>query len=144
MGTISASLVPCLTTMLTLIGARPTAWAVSMPSRTSRTAKSTSFILRNVASSMASRLTLTRDRPALRSDCALRPSSDALVVSVRSSGLPETVSMRASISTSFSMFLRSSGSPPVSRIFSTPCDTNTRAARSISSKLSSSACGRKV
>jgi hypothetical protein len=106
--------------------------------------KSTSFILRKIASSMASRLTLTRDRPASRNDCALRASSDALVVSVRSSGLPDTVSMRASISTSRSMFLRSSGSPPVRRIFSTPCATKMRAVRSISSKLSNSEWGRNV
>ena len=48
---------------------------------------------------------------------ALRASSEPLVVSVRSSGLPSTVRSAASCSIRISRFLRSSGSPPVSRIF---------------------------
>ena len=45
----------------------------------------------------------------------------------------------ASIATNTSKCLRNRGSPPVSRIFSTPCATNNRAVRVISSKLSSDA-----
>jgi hypothetical protein len=49
----SPSLVPRLTTMLTLIGARPAAAAASMPSSTSPTGKSTSFMRLKTASSSA-------------------------------------------------------------------------------------------
>jgi hypothetical protein len=50
----------------------------------------------------------------------------------------------ASISTSLSTFRRSSGSPPVRRIFSTPRSTKILATRAISSKLRISACGRNL
>ncbi len=141
-GTISPSLVPRLTTMLTLIGASPAACAAKMPSSTSALANSASFMRRNRVSSSASRLTVTRVRPASRRLRALRASSEPLVVSVRSSGRPSTVSSRASRSIRNSRFLRSSGSPPVMRIFSTPCATKRRATRSISSCVSSALCGR--
>ena len=94
-GTISWSLVPRLTTMLTLIGARPGARAASMPASTSATGKSTSFMRRKTASSSASRLTVTRCRPASFSACALRRQQRAvggqrqverLAVGVRSCG----------------------------------------------------------
>ena len=90
-GTIWSSLVPRLTTMLTLIGPRPARAAASMPASTSATGKSTSFMRRNIASSSASRLTVTRCRPASFNACALRASSEPLVVSVRSSGSPSGV-----------------------------------------------------
>ena len=90
-------------------------------------AKSTSFMRRNMASSIASRLTVTRCSPASLSAAALRASSEPLVVSVRSSGWPSGVRSAASISTRRSRFLRSSGSPPVSRILRTPARRTGRA-----------------
>ena len=106
---------PRFTTTLILIGASPAAAAASMPSSTLATGKSTSFIARNVASSSASRLTVTRVRPASTRLRAFFASSEPLVVSVRSRS-PSF----ASISTSRSTFRRSSGSPPVRRILATP------------------------
>ena len=142
-GTISWSLVPRRTTMLTLIGPRPTRCAASMPASTSATAKSTSFMRRNTASSMASRLTVTRCRPASFKAWALRASSEALVVSVMSIGSPSAVRSSASMATRRSTCLRSSGSPPVSRSLRTPWAAKRRASRVVSSKLSSASCGRK-
>jgi len=142
MGRISASLVPRLTTMLTLMGARPTLAATSMPLSTSATGKSTSFMRRNTASSSASRLTVTRCSPASFSAWAFFASSDALVVRVMSSGLPVGVCSFASMSISTSRCLRSKGSPPVRRIFSTPWATKIFVRRVISSKLSSEVCGK--
>jgi hypothetical protein len=69
-------------------------------SSTVATGVSVSPIARNVASSSASRLTVTRLSPASASACALRPSSAPLVVSVRSTG------SAPSIATSRSRFLR--------------------------------------
>ena len=51
---------------------------------------------------------------------------------------PSGVFSAASMPTSSSSPLRSSGSPPVRRIFSTPCATAILASRVISSKVSSS------
>ena len=68
-----------------------------MPASTSATGKSTSFMRRKIASSSASRLTVTRCRPASFSARALRASSEPLVVSVRSSGSPSGVRSSASI-----------------------------------------------
>ena len=129
-GRISRSFTPRLTTMLILIGARPASAAASMPSSTFATGKSTSFIARKIPSSRASRLTVTRDSPAILSSRALCPSSAPLVVSVRSMS-PTSLS----ISTRRSRCLRNSGSPPVSRIFWTPCALKMRASRVISSKV---------
>ncbi|MNV78698.1 hypothetical protein D3C71_1722040 [compost metagenome] len=142
MGKISWSLVPRLTTMLTLMCDSPAACAASMPASTSATGKSTSFMRRNTASSRPSRLTVTRFRPASFSALALRASSDPLVVSVRSGASPSTVRSWASCATSASRFLRSRGSPPVRRILRTPCARKSFASRVISSKLSSAPCGR--
>ena len=104
-----------------------------MPSSTRLTGKPTSFMARNVSSSSESRLTVTRWRPAATSASAFWGSSAPFVVSATSR--PPSAARR-SISTSRSR--RRSGSPPVIRIFSTPCATNARASRSISSKLRSS------
>ncbi|MNT31208.1 hypothetical protein D3C72_1670360 [compost metagenome] len=142
MGTISCSFMPALTTMLILMGPRPAACAASMPCSTSATAKSTSFMRLKVASSSESSDTVTRFRPASLSACAFLASKEPLVVRVRSSGWPDGVRSAASMAMSFSIFLRSSGSPPVRRIFSTPCATNRRAMRVISSNDSKSVCGR--
>ncbi|ODV08586.1 MAG: hypothetical protein ABT20_11865 [Rubrivivax sp. SCN 70-15] len=130
--------------MLILIGASPARSAASMPRSTSATGKSTSFMRRKIASSSASRLTVTRRSPARCSASALRSSSEPFVVSVMSSGSPSAVRSVASCSIRPSRWRRSSGSPPVSRSLVTPCATNSRATRVISSKLSSELCGRKV
>ena len=98
------------------------------------TGKSTSFIARNTASSSESRLTVTRCRPASRSARAFRASSEPFVVSVRSRPPRPARASRSGARGS----RRSSGSPPVSRIFSTPCSLKIRASRVISSKLSTS------
>ncbi len=141
-GTICSSLLPPLTTMLTLIGPSPARWAASMPSNTSATAKSTSFMRLKTASSSASSETVTRSSPASLSDCAFFASSAPLVVRVSSGARPPGVRSWASMATSFSRFLRSKGSPPVRRSFSTPCATATRAMRVISSNESRALCGR--
>ena len=131
-----SSLRPRLTTAFTFTGS-PAAAAASIPSSTLDTEKSTSFIRRNVSSSSESRLTVTRCSPAAASACAFDASSDAFVVSVSSA--PSGASIAISRSTS----LRTSGSPPVSRSFSTPSATAARATRSISSNVSSSLRSRK-
>ena len=82
-GTIWSSFTPRLTTAFTFTGS-PAAAAASMPSSTCSTGKSTSFSARKVASSSASRLTVTRSRPASASACAFGGSSEPFVVSVRS------------------------------------------------------------
>ena len=150
MGKIWLTLVRRLTTILTLrpvnspltSSPKPASLAAAMPSSTSATGKSTSFISRNTASSRPSKLTVTRFRPASLSDLALRAKSDPLVVRVRSSGVPSGVLILASWSIKISRFLRSKGSPPVRRILRTPWATNTLARRVISSKFSKSPCGR--
>jgi hypothetical protein len=76
-------------------------------------------------------------RPASFSDCALRASSEPLVVRVRSSGFAGRRAQRASMATRFSRFLRSSGSPPVRRIFRRRGRRTGRATRVISSNDSS-------
>ena len=95
-----------------------------------------------VVSSIESSETVTRFNPASFSDCAFFASSEPLVVRVRSSGAPLGVRNSASMPTSRSRFLRSSGSPPVRRSFSTPWATNRRAMRVISSNDKSDECGR--
>ncbi|MNL67285.1 hypothetical protein D3C87_1918520 [compost metagenome] len=98
----------------------------------------------NMEASSASRLTVTRVSPAAFRSAALRASTLPLVVRVRSSGRPAGVRSAASWPTRFSRCLRSSGSPPVSRIFSTPNCVKMPARRLISSKDSSAECGMKV
>src|SRR2546428_2714184 len=131
------SFTPRLVTMLILIGARPAPCAASIPARTFATGKSTSFIARKVASSSESRLTVIRLRPAAARAFAFCASREPFVVSVRSRS-PRA----ASFSTSRSRSRRTSGSPPVSRIFCTPRPTKIRTRRSISSKVRISARGR--
>ena len=128
------SLTPRLTTAFTFTGPRPASTAASMPSSTLATGKSTSFMALNIASSSESSDTVTRVSPASASDWARWRSSEPLVVIVRSS-MP---SIAASVAISWSALRRSSGSPPVSRIFVTPSPANTRASRSISSNDSTS------
>src|SRR5450759_2411515 len=114
-GRIECSFTPRFTTMLIFTGARPAASAASMPASTLATGKSASFMAMKVGSSNASRLTVTRRRPASFSARAFFASKEPLVVSVSSMPSPLGKVMAASISIRRSMFRRSSGSPPVSR-----------------------------
>ena len=139
-GTRSCSFTPRLTTMLILIGLRPASPASSMARSTGSTGNPMSFIEENTASSTASRLTVSRPSPAARKERARCPvRSEPLVVRVRSSS-PGTAD---SIRTRSSSPWRRSGSPPVSRIFRTPCPTKIDASRAISSNDSSSLRGMK-
>ncbi len=95
------------------------------------TGNPTSFIAMKRSSSSESSETVTLLNPASASASAFRASSAPFVVSVRSS-MP---SMPAIISTRSSMSARSSGSPPVSRTFSTPRRVATPTTRAISSKV---------
>jgi len=70
---------------------------------------------------------------------AVHAGREPFVVSVRS----RSPGRGESIATSFSSSRRSSGSPPVSLIFSTPFATKMRASRAISSKVNSWLGGRK-
>ena len=129
-GRMLSSLSPRLTTMLTLIGLKPTLAAASIPSSTLSTAKSTSFMDLNILLSSESRLTVIRFNPASLSARACRASKAPLVVNVRSrSGMVESMEIN------WGKSRRTNGSPPVKRILRTPCETKIRARRSISSKV---------
>ena len=138
MGRILASLTPRLTTMLIFTGRNPACRAASIPASTRATGKPTSFIAAKTLSSSESRLTVTRCSPAARNSPACAASKDPLVVSVKSR-MPSTP---ASIRTNRPKSRRSSGSPPVRRIFSTPKLAKMRASRVISSNVSNSLRGR--
>src|SRR5207249_3376530 len=74
------SFTPRLTTMLIFTAPKPARVAASIPSSTRPTENPTSLIAPNVASSRASRLTVTRPRPAWRSAAALSARRDPLGV----------------------------------------------------------------
>src|SRR6185295_7308741 len=124
------SLTPRCTTVLILMGARPARRACSMPSSTSLTPPKPPLIFAKTSGSSVSRLTVIRCRPAALSSLAYLASSMPLVVSAMSS-MPGSC-VRSPIRSA--RLGRSSGSPPVMRIFLTPARTNTRARRRISSK----------
>ena len=132
-GTISSSFTPRSMTALSLMGANPSALAANRPSST--LARSPRRVMRRKRSgSRLSRLTLRRRRPAALRAAALSASVEALVVRQMSRS-PSMADNRAIKS---SRPRRASGSPPVSRIFSTPSRTNRRAKRVISSNVSTS------
>ena len=80
---------------------------------------------RNTASSRPSRLTVTRCRPASFERRGLAREQRAVGGERQVERLRRpTCAAAASCSTSTSMFLRSSGSPPVRRILRTPCAAN--------------------
>ena len=101
-----------------------------MPSSTRSTGKSTSFSARNCASSSESRLTVTRRRPA---SASAAPSAAA---ASRSSSGSDRRRARASSATSRSRSRRTSGSPPVMRIFSHAPRDEERARRARSPRTS--------
>ena len=138
MGRMLASFTPRFTTMLILTGLSPAAAAASIPSSTTSTGKPTSFIAWKTALSTESRLTVIRRSPAAFSAAACWAKSAPFVVSVRSRS-----GMLASRAISRSRLRRSSGSPPVTRIFSTPRAWKSRARRSISSNVRSCPRSRK-
>jgi hypothetical protein len=85
---------------------------------------------------------VTRCNPASRSGPASRRRADPFVVSVRSSAAPSGRRSAASIPISTGRSRRTSGSPPVTRSFSTPSSTKTVASRVISSNVRTSLRGR--
>ena len=123
----SSSLTSFLTTVLILIGPKPTDSAASIPANTAATVCPESVIAAKVASSNASRLTVTRSKPAADKAGAYLGNSTPLVV------IAISTSRSASSEMSSGSPLRSRGSPPESRIFSTPSEMNKPARRSISS-----------
>ncbi len=85
-------------------------------------------------------LMLMRRTPAARISCAILASWLPLVVNTSS----RTPGSAVTCSISQTMFLRTSGSPPVSLTLSTPSVTNARTTRRHSSNDSTSLRGRKV
>ncbi|BAS14461.1 hypothetical protein AHiyo8_27640 [Arthrobacter sp. Hiyo8] len=90
-----------------------------------------------VSSRRESSETVTRLSPASLRACAFCARTEPFVVIARSGASPSGVRKRASIRTSSSMSFRNRGSPPVSRIFRTPCPTAIEASLVISSNVSS-------
>ena len=126
---ISFSFEFLLTTVLIFTGPKPTDSAASIPAITAATVWPESVIAAKVASSMASRLTVTLSRPAAERAGAYLGSRTPLVVIAISASLIE------SMDTKSWRFLRNSGSPPVSLIFFTPKEMKIPAILSISSKV---------
>ncbi|MNC47907.1 hypothetical protein D3C75_969940 [compost metagenome] len=112
---ISSSLMPFMSTTLSLIGERPAASAASIPFSTLATSPPR-VIMAKRSWRRESRLMFTRDKPACLSRAALAGSIRPLVVSDISS-MPGIAAIMA---TSFSKSLRTRGSPPVSRILLNP------------------------
>ena len=137
----SASLKPLSATALSLI-LRPARSAASMPVIT-RERSPHRVIARNLSGSSVSTDTLMRLTPQSASSSAKRASCDPLVVRVSSSSAPLS-RWRESWRTRCMMFLRTSGSPPVSLSLRTPFSTKTVHSRSSSSRLSRSRFGRNV
>ena len=137
----SMSLTPRSATALILM-CRPAFWAASMPRITwSRSPQRVSS--RNLSLSSVSIDTLRRFTPTAASSLAYLASWLPLVVSVSSSSAPLS-RWRPRPLISDITFLRTSGSPPVSRSFLTPRRTKAEHSRSSSSSDSTSALGRKV
>ena len=124
---ISSSLEFFLTTVLILIGPKPTDSAASIPAITEATVWPESVIAANVDSSTASRLTVTRSRPAADRAGAYLGRRTPFVVIAISTFLIESMEIRSG------RFFRRRGSPPVRRIFSTPRSMKIPANLSISS-----------
>ena len=139
----SPSFSPRCTTQLILMGNRPTDSAASIPARTSSGPGPSALrpdSRRKRSGSRLSRLTVTRPIPASASGAASFGRRRPLVVSAISS-MPSMARRR---SIRFGSSRRSSGSPPVMRIFRTPSVANIRARRSISSKRNTLLRGRKL
>ncbi len=129
-GRMSSSLTPRWITELILIGSKPRNRAVSSPSRTP--ARSSRRVrARNFAGLRVSRLALIRPRPARSSPAACSFRCEALVVRERSLSPPRPARAETRVSSP----CRNRGSPPVSRISSTPDCKNSPARRVISSKV---------
>ena len=111
--TISSSLTPRCTTVLSLTGCRPASIAASMPSST-LASSSRRVISTNRSRWSVSRLMLIRRSPAWRNGSASWRSVAPLVV------IATSTPRAARRSTSRGRRWRTVGSPPVSRIESTP------------------------
>ena len=144
---ISVSFTPRLITAFSLICVKPAFVAAVIPSRTRSSGSALPDIRVNVSGVSESSETVTRFSPAARSGSASLASSEPFVVSARSSGSPPSTSLASSArksATSRSRSRRTSGSPPVMRSVRAPSATSSRATRVSSSKVSSSARGRKA
>ena len=126
---ISWSLTSRRMTALIFTGTSPASMAASIPSRTRWRSPRPPEVRVKVSGSRVGRLTVTRSTPASASSSARRGRSIPFVVRARS----RIPGISRSISTKRVRSLRIRGSPPVSRIFSTPRETNTRARRVTSS-----------
>ena len=85
-----------------------------------------------------------RCKPASFRAWACLTSVEPLVVSVRSSGVPDGVRSSDSMPISVGKLRRNVGSPPVSRSFSTPSSADIFANRVISSNDSNASCGKNL
>ena len=132
---------PLRATALSLI-LRPARSAASMPAMTWEKSPQRVMALKRSAFSVSSEM-LMRRTPRSLSSSAYFGSWLPLVVSVNSSSASDR-KWRERAWKSQMMFLRTSGSPPVMRIFLTPLAMNTEQSRSSSSSVSKSFLGRKV
>ena len=130
-----SSLTPRMTTALILSDAKPARSAAAMAASTVSTSPRPPDIARNVFASSVSRLSVMRERPAVRSASTFSASRLPFVVIARS----DAPGIAASWRTSSGRSRRSSGSPPVRRSLRTPRPTKMRDRRSISSKRNRSA-----
>ncbi len=137
----SPSFTPLSATAL-IFTCRPAAFAAAMPSITLSSLPQR-VISVNLAGSSVSTETLTRFTPQSTSSPAYLASWLPLVVRVSSSSAPD-FRCRDRSRIRLITFLRTSGSPPVSRSLRTPRRTKALQTRSISSRVSNSAFGRKV
>ena len=126
-----------MSTQLSFSGVSPASPAARMPARASSSVP-VLVMRRYFSGSRVSRLMFTRSTPAAFSSAAIPGSSTPLVVRVSSSswGMSRSLRQRDSIPR------RTSGSPPVSRIFRTPSAAASRAISSISSRERIARCSR--
>ncbi len=102
-----------------------------------RASPSSPVICSNTDGSSVSKLMFTRFSPACFSASIYLSKSRPFVVSAMS----EIPARPFTSPISFTRFLRTSGSPPVKRIFFTPSDSIIRTTLKISSSVSTSSCG---
>jgi hypothetical protein len=134
--TNSSSLIPFSATVSILVFVNPAGATDAIPARTAGCVPRCDSDFDRSARSV-SRLTVTRPSPASLSLSTWSASSTPFVVIARS----RRPGLSASIPTSVGRSWRSSGSPPVIRILSTPSDMNTSTSVEISSNVSRSLRG---
>ena len=132
----SPSFTPRSKTALIFTGNNPASFAASIPSKTSGR-RSLYVIFLNTSRSNVSKLILIRRKPASNNGFASLASASPLVVMDKIGGF-FIADIRETIST---MSGRRSGSPPVRRISSMPCETPTSMMEINSSVVRSSSDG---